>query len=243
MELFRDSRGIIPACDVETLELLRDLVTATSDLPFIQGYKIGMQLVVQYGAADVAHRIRAITDLPIIYDHQKFGTDIPEICGGPILRVLRDAGIDAIIIFPQAGLETLRSTIQGCDQLGLAAIAGGEMTHRAYLVRDGGYIADDAPERMYADAARLGVQHFVVPGTRIDSINRYRGQLEKLLEAPQFLFPGVGKGQGGDIVAAFAAVTPLSAYAIVGRGIYAEKDSRQAAINLWNNVQPQIARD
>ena len=243
MKLFRDRQGIIPACDVATMEALGDLVSATCELAFIQGYKIGMQLVVHYGASQVAQTIRGATDLPIIYDHQKFGTDIPEICGGPILHTLKDAGVDALIIFPQAGVETLKATVEACDQLGLVAIGGGEMTHKAYLARDGGYIADDAPQRMYADAARFGVQYFVVPGTRVESITRYRAQLGKLLEAPRFLFPGVGKGQGGDIVAAFAAVSPLSAYAIVGRGIYAEEDSRQAAINLWNNVQSQIARD
>lgn len=243
MGLFLDRYGIVPACDVDSLPALQKLVTSTCDLSFIQGYKIGMELVIRHGIEKVTCTLRNHTSLPIIYDHQKFGTDIPDICSGRILDHLKIAGVDAIIIFPQAGVETLNATVTACKALDLVPIVGGEMTHRGYLAEEGGYITSDGPERMYRDAATFGVLHFVVPGTRLESMKRYRSQLHNVVDEPKFLFPGIGKGQGGDIVAAFTAVEPLSAYAIVGRGIYAEEDSRGAAEALWNAVKQRMGWD
>ena len=234
--IFRDRKGIIPACDVETLDSLARLVRMTCDLPFIQGYKLGMQLALKFGVGQCVKTVREHSRLPVIYDHQKFGTDIPEICGGPILGILRDAGVHAIIVFPQSGPRTLEATVEGCNRRGLVPIVGGEMTHPAFLVNDGGYLADEAPARIYEHAARLGVEHFVVPGTRPTNIRRYRDILAGLLPEPRFLFPGVGKAQGGDIAEAFGSVEPFPAYAIVGRGIYGQADHAKAAQALWRSV-------
>ena len=45
----------------------------------------------------------------------------------------------------------------GCFKFGLTPIVGDEMTHSKHLRSEGGYIADEAPKRMYRDAAKLGV--------------------------------------------------------------------------------------
>ena len=71
-------RSIIPACDVETLDELKRLVKATCAVEGVGGYKIGFDLVIPYGMKKVVEEIRGLTDLPIIYDHQKAGTDIPD---------------------------------------------------------------------------------------------------------------------------------------------------------------------
>jgi orotidine-5'-phosphate decarboxylase len=195
-----------------------------------------MQLALRFGVGRCVKTIRQYSGLPVIYDHQKYGTDIPEISGGAVLRILREAGVDAVIVFPHAGPRTLQATVEGCSRYGLVAIVGGEMTHSGFLVKDGGYLTDEAPARIYEDAARLGVEHFVLPATRPTNIRRYREILASLVSEPRFLFPGIGKGQGGDIVQAFDSVEPFPAYAIVGRGIYAEPDHAKAARNLWQNV-------
>jgi orotidine-5'-phosphate decarboxylase len=62
---------------------------------------------------------------------------------------------------------------------------------------------------------------------------QHRQTIEQVCPAPVFLFPGVGKGQGGDIAEAFRQVAPHAALAIVGRGIYAQPDPREAAVQLW----------
>jgi orotidine-5'-phosphate decarboxylase len=233
MNLFGLKHGIILACDVRHMNGLEKLIEMTCDVEGIVGYKIGSILGLKYGLPLCVDAIRKRTDLPIIYDHQKLGTDIPDICAD-FLVVCKDAGINAVIIFPQSGPETLRAAVRGCFDLGLTPIVGGEMTHSKYLLNEGGYIGDDAPERMYMDAAKLGVDYFVSPGAKIDKMKGYRLLIEGVVKDPRFLFPGVGKEyQGGDMIAAFEAVRPHASYAIVGRAIYSARDAGQKAKSLY----------
>ncbi len=212
---------------------------ATCDLDFVQGFKIGMQIVLRHGLATTVSLIRKRSDLPIIYDHQKFGTDIPEVCGGKVLDDMKGAGVNGVIIFPLSGSATLEQVVSSCERIGLVPMVGGEMTHRAYLVSEGGYLADDSPGRIYKDACKLGIDHFVLPGTRLDRAKKYYVSLTASVRQPKFLFPGLGSGQGGDIVEALRLVRSYPGYAIVGRSIYDAKDRRKAAIALWNRVSSE----
>lgn len=234
--LFNRRHGIIPACDVENIRRLERLVEETCDIDGIVGYKIGAILTLKYGLQKTVRRIREITELPILYDHQKGGTDIPEISSGTFLSICQDAEVDAIIIFPLSGVETLKAMVTRCKEIGLIPMVGGEMTHRGYVRTEGGYLSVDAPQRIYKDAGNLGVKHFIIPGTKIEGIGKYRSMLAKIVDSPEFLFPGIGKGQGGDIVSAFNATRHYASYAIVGRGIYAEKDMKGAVRNLLRNI-------
>jgi len=238
--LFTLEHGIIPACDVKNLTKLDELIKNTHDLDFIQAYKIGMNLVIQFGLNKIVNIIRKYTNIPIIYDHQKFGTDIPDICSGDILNIIKQSGIDYLIIFPQAGIETLKATVNACNNLKITPIIGGDMTHKGYLKKENGYLCDDSPLRIYTDASKLAVNHFVIPGTKIKEMLYYKNEIIKSVKKPRFLFPGIGKGQGGDILQAFRTVYPYSSYAIIGRGIYQQKDMKQSAVELWNNVREEI---
>ena len=237
MGLFKKDFGIILACDIKASGTLKDLVRETADLDFIQGYKIGIINIFSIGLHETIEIIKKYSSLPIIYDHQKFGTDIPEVCGGKVLKKIKDAGMDGLVIFPQAGIETLRSTVNGCYSVGLVPMVGGEMTHKGYLVKEGGYIGDNAPNRIYIDAASCGVDYFIIPGTKIDQMKNYKTILEERVKSPKFLFPGIGSGQGGDIKKAFGAVKPHNSYAIIGRGIYATQHKRMSALELWKEVE------
>lgn len=240
MALFLEPRGIVVACDVPELNSLGELIQATTSLPFICGYKVGMELALAQGLSEVLRTARQFTPKPVIYDHQKFGTDIPDICSGKVLDIIRETGVNAIIIFPLSGIETLQSTIEGCHSRGIEPIVGGEMTHKGYLAEEGGYIENTAPARIYRDAAALGVKTFIFPGTRLASVRQYRKAIESTVPSPSYLFPGIGKGQGGDIIEAFEIVAPHNGYAIVGRGIYAEPDPAAAALRLWNAVRDRL---
>lgn len=237
--MFRSSGGLVVACDIDDLGLLGRLVDATKDLEPVQGYKVGASLALRYGIGRVAGVIRERSDLPIIYDHQKFGTDIPEVCGG-LLGALRGSGIDSVIIFPQAGIETLRASVRACREGGLVPIVGGEMTHKGYLASEGGYMEDRGPERIYLDAAAMGVEYFVLPGNRPASMERYRDLLSGAVARPKFLFPGVGVGQGGDAARAFSILRGHPAYAIIGRGIYCQPDARRAALEIWDRIKSEV---
>jgi orotidine-5'-phosphate decarboxylase len=236
MKLFKNEYGIIPACDVQDIISLMNIIKETRSLGFIQGYKLGIKIIAIEGAKKVIREIRKLTELPIIYDHQKYGTDIPDLSGGNILERFKKIGFGGLIIFPFAGINTLRAIIAGCKRTDLLPIVGGEMTHPGFLVSEGGYIADDSPAKIYRDAALLGVDTFVVPGTKKDKIKKYAELIGDLVPNPRLMFPGIGKGQGGDIAEAFKAALPYNCTAIVGRGIYAAKDISAAACALWENA-------
>jgi orotidine-5'-phosphate decarboxylase len=223
--MFALDHGVIVACDVKTLDDLRKLVEATSGIRGIVGYKIGFILGLNYGLKNVVSLIREKSDLPIIYDHQKASTDIPEM-GNEFASVMKSSGVDSAIIFPQSGPATQESFIKALLAEGIVPMVGGEMTHKAYLSKDGGYIRDDAPENMYSNGAKAGAEFFIVPGNKTDAIKKYSEMLSKII-TPRFCFPGIGR-QGGDIEAAFKACR-TSAYAIIGSSIYKAPDMKKAA--------------
>ena len=220
-------RSVIPACDVETLEQFEELVKQTAKVDGIGGYKIGFELGLGFGLPAVVAAARKHTDKPIIYDHQKAGTDIPD-TGKNYAKVMKRSGVDTVIFFPQAGPETERAWIYHALDNGLNVIVGGRMTHPAYAVSEGGFITDEGALDMYRIAARAGVNNFVVPGNKPDVIKQVRDVVEAEGVSPVFYAPGF-IAQGGKIEAA-AKVAGDRFHGIVGRGIYQAKDMNAAAV-------------
>ena len=120
-------RSVIPACDVSTDKELEQLVKETCEIRGIGGYKIGLQLTIVYGLEYLVGLIKQYTNLPVIYDHQKAGNDIPEL-GKNFSSACRIAGVDAVILFPFAGSLTEREWIRACKDEGLGVMVGGHMT-------------------------------------------------------------------------------------------------------------------
>jgi orotidine-5'-phosphate decarboxylase len=220
-------RSVIPACDVETLEQFEELVKQTADVDGIGGYKIGFELGYGYGLPSVVAAARKHTDKPLIFDHQKAGTDIPD-TGRNFARVMRRSGVDTVIFFPQAGPETERAWIYHALDNGLKVIVGGRMTHPAYAVSEGGFITDEGALDMYRIAARAGVNNFVVPGNKPEIIKQVRDVVEAERVSPVFYAPGF-IAQGGKIEAA-AKVAGDRFHGIVGRGIYQAGNMHAAAV-------------
>jgi orotidine-5'-phosphate decarboxylase len=225
-KIISSDRSIIPACDVETIEEFEELVKQTADVKGIGGYKVGFELGLGYGLSKVVETVRKHSDKPIIYDHQKAGTDIPD-TGKNFARVCKKAGIDTVILFPQAGPETERAWIYHALDKGLNVIVGGRMTHPAYAVSEGGFITDEGAMEIYRIAARAGISNFVVPGNKQDVIKAVKGIVESEGISPVFYAPGF-VAQGGKIEDA-TKVAGDRWHAIVGRGIYQATDMRKAA--------------
>lgn len=222
--LFEKSHGVIVACDVRSIEELKNLVISTADINGIVGYKLGFILGLRYGLPDVVSLLKDNSDLPVIYDHQKAGTDIPQM-GEDFAVVMKMSGIDSAIIFPQAGPETEEAFIAALKKENIVPMVHGEMTSK-FLQMEGGFVADNAPERIYELAAHLGVEYFVAPGNKPASIKKYAELLSVV--NPKFCMPGIGR-QGGDIKTAFEACGGFDAYAIIGSAIIKSGNIRNAA--------------
>jgi len=226
-------RSVIPACDVSTLEEFEELVKQTADVYGIGGYKVGFELGLAYGLPAVVEAARKHTNKPLIYDHQKAGTDIPD-TGRGYARTMKKAGIDTIILFPQAGPETERAWIHQALDNGLNVIVGGRMTHPAYAVSEGGFITDEGALDMYRIAARAGVNNFVVPGNKPEVIGQVKAVVEAEGVSPTFYAPGF-IAQGGKIADA-AKVAGDRFHGIVGRGIYQASDKHAAALEHTSQI-------
>ncbi len=223
MPIIKLKKSIILSCDVDSLGELGKLVKATCSVKGVGAYKIGFETVIPFGMKEVVKTIRKYTKLPIIYDHQKAGTDIPDM-GGKFMKACN--WVDAVIIFPQAGPETEIAWIKAAQKTKMDIIVGGEMTHEAYLNSSGGFIEDDAPKRMYEIAASMGVTDFVIPGNKLEKSLEYAGLIKKNISNPVFYSPGL-IAQGGNI--SDLAKRLDSWHAIIGRAIYEAKDMKKAA--------------
>ncbi|MFH1400990.1 MAG: orotidine 5'-phosphate decarboxylase / HUMPS family protein [Nanoarchaeota archaeon] len=233
-DIIKPNRSIIPACDVETIERLSALVQATADVDGVGAYKIGFELGLTYGLARVVGTIREHTQKPVIYDHQKAGTDIPD-TGKAFARVCKQAGVDAVILFPQAGPETERAWIYHALDQGLGVIVGGRMTHPAYAASEGGFVTDEGALQMYRIAASAGINDFVVPGNKPEVIKQIRRVVEEEGADPIFYAPGF-VAQGGALSQA-ALEAGNRFHGIVGRGIYRADDMRKAALEHTVNLR------
>ena len=135
-------------------------------------------------------------------------------------------GVDAVIIFPQAGPETETAWIQAAQQTNMRIIVGGEMTHKGYLKNDNGFVDDDAPKRIYEIAASLGVTDFVIPGNKPEKCFEYDEIIKKKVKDPVYYSPGLIT-QGGSI--SELAKKLKSWHAIIGRAIYEADNMEKAA--------------
>lgn len=244
-------RSIVPACDV-TKEKYIEILEATSGIEKVGGYKIGPVLTGRPGYDEIVKITRHHTSKPLIFDAQKWGTDIPD-TAEKILTPLKESGIDTVILFPQSGPAAAYQWIKDSQDLDLNVIVGGEMTHPRYLSTDlsegkkvnyteifkelgitraiPGFMREYAPEDIYEIAARMGVTNFVVPGNKPDKITHYKSLIERCgISEPIFWSPGLVEQSGKVSEGAKAAGKRF--HGIVGRGIYASKDMKQAAIAL-----------
>ena len=233
MKKIEAKKSIIPACDFDSIEEYENLIKETCKVDGISSYKIGFELGLKYGLPKVVEVTRKYTGKPIIYDHQKAGTDVP-FTGERFASVCKDAGIDYIILFPQAGPETEKEWIKACQEKGLGIIVGGEMTHKGYLKEDGGFLENDAPLRMYEVAIEQGVTEFVVPGNKPEKIKKYKEFFESKGITPILYSPGL-VSQGGSITESGTAAGE-NWHAIVGRAIYTAKDKKKIAEELSSQL-------
>jgi orotidine-5'-phosphate decarboxylase len=209
---------IIPALDTADLEAALRLVCRVAGRESVHGFKLGFALGLGHGLPETVRRIREWTDKPLIYDHQKAATDIPD-TGALFGDVMKRAGIDEVILFPHTGPRTLEAWTKAMQERKLKTIVGAVMTHPAFLVSEGGFIADAAAAAIYRQAAGLGVSAFVVPLTKPELVAKLAAEVPFTKEQ-EFYSPGFG-AQGGD-PARFPALAKHCL--IMGRSLFAAED-------------------
>lgn len=218
------SRSILPSCDVDLFRF-ESIVRETSDLKRVGGYKIGAQLALTVGLSTVLRVAREYTEKPIIYDHQKAGTDIPDTADA-FMATLAEAGVDAVILFPLAGPATQRAWTQAAAEHGIDVIVGGHISQPNFLSEDGGYIPQASVDQIYALASASGVTDYVVPGNDLGAIARISSIVAKCASEPAFFIPGL-ISQGGSVLDV-GRVTAGRWHAIIGRAVYERADVRSA---------------
>lgn len=211
-------RKVIPALDVIDLSAVENLIKQIAGEDIIYGYKVGFSLGLSFGLPRVVEAIRAHSDKPIIYDHQKAATDIPD-TGKLFAHTMKKSGIDEVILFPQAGPVTLEAWVKAVQDERMKVIVGGIMTHPKFVVSEGGFIHDEAVIEMYKTSHQLGVKSFVVPLTKADATRKVYQQ-SGLDDDCVFYSPGFGK-QGG-VAAQFDFLK--THYMIIGRSLLQAED-------------------
>lgn len=225
-KIIKHNKSIIPSCDVPDLKKLKKLVKETCHVKGIGAYKIGLELCLRFGIPSVVDAIRKYTRLPIIYDHQKAATDIPEL-GEKFAKAVK--GVNAVILFPFTGPETEKAWIKACKKAKLGVIVGGEMTHKGFLDTEDGFINPLVPLKIYEVASRFGINDYVVPGNKPGKIRMYKAFLEARGIKPVFYSPGL-IAQGGNISESAKAAERW--HAIVGRALYNSKNINKTAKEL-----------
>lgn len=226
--LVPEERSVEIAADVNTSLDYEDLIKNTHAVEGISGYKVGLTLGLWMSLPDVVAVTREYTKKNIIYDHQKAGNDIPAM-GTEFAEVCRLSRVDAVILFPFGGRATEEAWIKASQDKGLKVLVGGHMTQPNFLASEEGYVADNAPDRIYTLAAELGVRDFVVPGNKLEYVVHYRELLEEILGEGKFDLHAPGFITQGGKLSEFAQQAGKRYHGIVGSAIYKAENQTAAA--------------
>lgn len=224
---FRAPHGIIVALDAATVDACKRTVDATCAVDGVVGYKLGMTTVLRLGLAETVRQFRGHTDLPLLYDHQKAGPDVFDMAA-KFAALCAEAHVDGLILFPTAGPRAVQGFVGETLAHGMLALVGGDLPFPDYNVSGGGYVADDALERIFATAIEAGADHFIVPGNTPEKLRHHAGWIRERLPTAVFVVPGIGP-LGGRIGELVGAAGGSSVYGVVGRAVYDAPDPGAAA--------------
>jgi orotidine-5'-phosphate decarboxylase len=228
-------RQVIPALDVTDPQAVEKLVRQVDKHELIYGYKIGFSLGLLTGLPKSVEIIRKYSTKPLIYDHQKAATDIPD-TGKLFADIMNVSGINEVILFPQAGPATLQAWVEALMVKNLSVIVGGMMTHARYMVSEGGYLSDEGVQEIYKRSIHLGVNRFVVPLTKAEAVRSLYKEAN-LSDNCWFYSPGYGS-QGGDANQFDFIKTH---YLIIGRSLIKADDPVRYLDAVKESLKPIIS--
>jgi orotidine-5'-phosphate decarboxylase len=226
----RATHGIVPALDLESPDDVKRVVERTTRIAGVVAYKLGLTLTLRLGLQRAIEELRSVTDLPVFYDHQKAGPDVPDMAA-KFASTCAAAGADGLILFPLAGPTAVDEFVGSTLKHDMLPIVGGDLPLPSYNASGGGYVVDDALDKIFRRAASAGAKHFIVPGNTSAKVRHHASWLPSVTSEPHLFIPGIG-ALGGSIRDTFAAASNCRVYAIVGRAIYGAPDPADAARRL-----------
>jgi orotidine-5'-phosphate decarboxylase len=235
---FRARHGIIVALDAETVDACKRTVDATTSVEGVVGYKLGLTTALRLGLAESVRQLRNHTDLPLLYDHQKAGPDVFDMAA-KFAALADEAGVDGLILFPVAGPRAVDSFVGEALKRGILPLVGGDLPFADYNVSGGGYVADDALDRIIDRAIAIGADHFVVPGNTPVKLAHQAARLKG--QQAVFIVPGIGP-LGGKLADLIPVAQGCSVLGVVGRAVYSAADPAEAARRLVDEAQEAAAR-
>lgn len=148
---------IIPALDTVDLPLRCGWCARVAGANPSAGFKLGFGLGLGHGLPETVRRIREWTDKPLIYDHQKAATDIPDTGAlfGDVMKMAGDQRGDFVSAHGAAHAGGVDARDAGAADE--SVIVGAVMTHPAYLVSEGGFYRRRGGGGDHRQAAVLGV--------------------------------------------------------------------------------------
>lgn len=217
----RKPPAVIIALDLEIQKAVQLVKSLKGVEDKIAALKIGSLQSMGMGLKAAVSELRVFTSLPIIYDHQKGCTDIPEIIEKQV-KAAKECSIDSMIAVPQgAGSKSLESFVQTCKAEKIEPIVLLEMTHEG--AND--FLREGTAKKIFDKALALGVEYFVCPGNKPEKIEEYKNWNKNI----KIISPGIG-AQGGS---AYEAVRAGTDYPIVGRAVYEAEEPARAVKLLY----------
>jgi len=191
----------------------------------IAAYKISSLQVMESGLKAVVKELRLATKIPLIYDHQKGATDIPEIVEQQV-KTAADSGVNAFIGVPQgAGGKTLESFVNSCRKHKIEPVVLIEMSH----AESDKYLHADYAWKIFQDSIELGITHIVAPGNKPERLKLIREWIRQSKKEIFIMSPGIG-AQGGSAREAVGAGTD---YPIIGRAIYQSENPAKEVEKIY----------
>lgn len=231
------THGIIPALDLPSIDQIRKVVAATAVVDGIVGFKLGPIAVFELGLRRAVESIRELTDLPIIYDHQKAGLDIPS-NAAVFAKAVASAGVSAAIIFPVAGPTAAAAFISALVDNGVTPLVGGALPIVDYGISSGGWVSDSLLADLTRTTLASGQRNLIVPaGPALREISAIAASSNV---RPTLFVPGISPS--GSELATLSGLVAASdgLYPIVGRAVFAAPDPASAAAFLVAKLNEAI---
>lgn len=240
MELFEQKNGvIIDLCCLHGKSYMA-AIEAADNIPFVAGYRVGTLPVLEYGLKDTIRSIRKISGKPVIYDHQKLGSDLPGVYKDGMLDLIKSFGTDGVFIFPLGGKEVLESIINKCNDIKLIPVVCGDLSYKGFFTEEGGYMDIDVQQRIYLDAASYGVSHFMMSCNRVDRIKIYCHQLGGMIGQLKIIFTGTNSADCSNLPDACSQLKHNKAFALFN-GSFNNADGYVSLLNdFWEGFKAKL---